>query len=195
MAARDTGTEQIIKNTAKRVFFSEGRFNATTQDIADAAGVNRTLLNYYFRSRDILFEQVFKEAMEETGNRLNQVIESSLPFKQKIENFIDVFLTDATTYPYRETFLVAQINSHTFSLQDNNKSPKFGHFIEEIQAEMHKGEIRTMNPLHFIINLFSLMVYPLIMAPLNKKLFNLDDEKYNELMGERKGLILTQIFG
>ncbi len=55
MAAKDTGssTENLIKETAMRVFFKEGRFTATTQEIADAAGVNRTLLHYYFRSRDI----------------------------------------------------------------------------------------------------------------------------------------------
>ena len=52
---KDEATEELIKNTAKRLFFGEGKFNATTQEIADAAGVNRTLLNYYFRSRDRFF--------------------------------------------------------------------------------------------------------------------------------------------
>ncbi|HYD90018.1 MAG TPA: helix-turn-helix domain-containing protein, partial [Flavobacterium sp.] len=54
-AKEQQDTERLIKETAKRVFFGEGRFNATTQEIADAAGVNRTLINYYFRSRDKLF--------------------------------------------------------------------------------------------------------------------------------------------
>ncbi len=49
MAARDTGAEQKIKDTAKRLYFAEGRINATILDIADAAGVSRTLVNYYFR--------------------------------------------------------------------------------------------------------------------------------------------------
>ena len=40
---KDEATEELIKNTAKRLFFGEGKFNATTQEIADAAGVNRTL--------------------------------------------------------------------------------------------------------------------------------------------------------
>jgi len=48
----DQDTEKLIMETAKNIFFGEGRFNATTQEIADAAGVNRTLINYYFRSRD-----------------------------------------------------------------------------------------------------------------------------------------------
>ena len=39
-------TQELIKETAKRLFFGEGRFDATTQEIADAAGVNRTLINF-----------------------------------------------------------------------------------------------------------------------------------------------------
>ena len=94
MAIRDTGTEQLIKDTAKRIFFSEGKFNATTQDIADAAGVARTVINYYFRSKDALFEQVFKEAMDDMKLRLEEVLLSKLSFKKKIIRFIDVFSTE-----------------------------------------------------------------------------------------------------
>jgi TetR/AcrR family transcriptional regulator len=61
---KDAATEELIKETAKKIFFKEGKFNATTQEIADAAGVNRTLINYYFRSRNTLFDLVFKEARE-----------------------------------------------------------------------------------------------------------------------------------
>jgi TetR/AcrR family transcriptional regulator len=43
MAARDAGTEKLIKDTAKK-FFAEGKLHATTQDIADAAGISRTSL-------------------------------------------------------------------------------------------------------------------------------------------------------
>ena len=80
MAQRDTGTEQLIKDTAKRIFFSEGKLHATTQDIADAAGVNRTLLNYYFRSRDILFEQVATEAMAEMKIVMDSVFSAKMEF-------------------------------------------------------------------------------------------------------------------
>ena len=73
MAQRDKGTEQLIKDTAKRIFFSDGKLHATTQDIADAAGVNRTLVNYYFRSRDMLFEQVADEARAEMAEVIDPI--------------------------------------------------------------------------------------------------------------------------
>ena len=71
---KDDATEELIKNTAKKIFFGEGKFNATTQEIADAAGINRTLINYYFRSRDKLFEIVLQDAQEYEQKRTESSI-------------------------------------------------------------------------------------------------------------------------
>ena len=100
MATRDTGAEENIKEAAKRIFFVEGKLNATTQDIANEAGVNRTLLNYYFRTREALFDQVYKEALSALSQKMDEVFKAELPFRQKVENIIEVFLEDIITYPF-----------------------------------------------------------------------------------------------
>jgi len=194
MSSRDTGTEQLIKNTAKHLFFAEGKLHATTQEIADAAGVNRTLVNYYFRSRDILFDQVFNEAQEALFQTLDEVFDSEMPFKEKIQNIISVFLKEAMQFPYRELFIITEMNRHDVINAKKARAQKVNIFLEEIQAEMDKGTIRAMNPKHFAINLFSLMAYPFVTAPLNKILFGMNDEDYNALMEERKRLIFEIIF-
>jgi len=194
MGTRDTGTEQLIKDTAKRIFFAEGKLHATTQDIADAAGVTRTLVNYYFRSVDLLIHQVFKEAMFELSKRFDHVMESDLPFKKKIENLIEVFFTEATAFPYQETFLVTEMLSEKAAFPDEDKPPKVQNFLSQIEAEMKAGNITAMNPVHFLLNLFALMAYPVIMSPLYKKLFSLTDGDYMSLIAERKTLICDMIF-
>jgi TetR/AcrR family transcriptional regulator len=109
MAVRDTGAEQLIKDTAKRIFFAEGKRNATTQDIADAAGVTRTLVNYYFRSKDVLFRQVFDEAMQDMRHKFDAVLEAELPFRKKLEGFIDMFYAEVTAFPYKESFMISEV--------------------------------------------------------------------------------------
>lgn len=110
MPVKDCKTEQHIKDTAHRIFLKEGKMLATTQEIADAAGVNRTLLHYYFRSRDALFDLVFQEALTTLRVRLHKVIGSGLSFRQKIEDFLDVFFEELTQSPYLETFITLQLN-------------------------------------------------------------------------------------
>jgi TetR/AcrR family transcriptional regulator len=194
MTTRDTGTEQLIKDTAKRLFFAEGKLHATTQEIADAAGVNRTLVNYYFRSRDALFDQVFNEAQEKIVKIFDGVMESDRPFREKIANLIDVFLKEAINFPYRELFVITQMNRNDVIDAKRARVIKVNAFLAEIQNEMDKGSIKKMNPRHFCINLFSLMAYPLVTAPLYKILYDMQDEEYAALMEERKKLIFEFIF-
>jgi len=193
MAQRDTGTEQHIKDTAKRIFFSEGKLHATTQDIADAAGVNRTLLNYYFRSRDILFDQVAQEARADMSAVLDPIFTAEMDFKDKIHKLITVFMDQAMKYPYREMYVVTELN-RGFKAVPEEKKTRLKSFLKEVSAEMEKGKIKPMDPRHFCMNLFALMAYPLITNCLNKSLYNIGDAEYLKLMKERKQLIFDMVY-
>jgi TetR/AcrR family transcriptional regulator len=196
MAARDTGAEQGIKDAAKRMFFSEGKLHATTQDIADAAGVNRTLLNYYFRTREILFDIVFKEAMHEMSVKLDSVLLADMPFREKIEKFIDVFTEEITTFPYREIFLITEI--HRQDVKPASSRPDHQHlfktFFGEVQKAIDAGIVpSSTTPLNFTMNMFSLMAYPVIMQPLYRDMFAMNDDRYALNLNERKAEILKML--
>ncbi|MES2419013.1 MAG: TetR/AcrR family transcriptional regulator [Bacteroidota bacterium] len=193
MSQRDTNTEQHIKDTAKRIFFSEGKLHATTQDIADAAGVNRTLLNYYFRSRDILFEQVATEARAEMSAVMDFVFTAKLEFKDKIEQMIDVFMDQVMKFPYREMYVVTELN-RTEKIIPEEKKTRLKSFLKEISEEMEKGKIKKMDPRQFCMNLFALMAYPLITNCINKSLYNIGDAEYLKLMKDRKQLIFEMVY-
>ena len=194
MPLKNTGTEQLIKDTAKKLLFAEGKLHATTQEIADACGVNRTALHYYFRSRDLLIAAVFQDAMQALSRRLDECMSADTSFKSKTENLIDVFLKDMITFPYQETFLVTEINTLGKELMGKIHSGPVSSYLKEAAKEMEKGNIQKMEPAHFLMNLFSLLSYPLIMAPLYKQLFKMSDKKYKALINERKVLIMGLLF-
>lgn len=194
MPLKNTGTEQLIKETARKILFSEGKLHATTQEIADAAGVNRTALHYYFRSRDLLVAAVFQDAMQSLSARLDACMNTDLPFRTKTEHLIELFLKDMIAFPYQETFLVTEINTLGKDLLGNIQSAPINRYLKEAEEEMLKGEIQQMDPAHFLMNLFSLLSYPLIMAPLYKQLFRMNDKKFNGLIKERRDIILGMLF-
>jgi TetR/AcrR family transcriptional regulator len=194
MPLKNTGTEQLIKDTAKRLIFAEGKLHATTQEIADAAGVNRTALHYYFRSRDQLISAVFQDAMQGLSQRLAGCMASNEPFKAKTEHLITVFLKDMIAFPYQETFLVTEINTLGKQLMGNIQSGPVSAYLKEAANEMEKGTIEQMNPVHFLMNLFSLLSYPLIMAPLYKQLFKVSNKDFQGLINERSKLIIDLLF-
>jgi TetR/AcrR family transcriptional regulator len=199
MALKDTNTEQLIKETAERVFLKEGKMLATTQDIADAAGVNRTLLHYYFRSRDVLFNLVFKEAVTKLRERMHDIIGSDVPFRLKIDNLVNVFYEELIKSPYLETFIALQLNQEPGKYEELfTKIPggkeRLKNFLKEVQIEIDNGNIHQMKPINFFINLFSLMAYPFVARPIYKNLFDLTDAAYEKLLCERKKVILSMLF-
>ena len=199
MPIRDCKTEKHIIDTAKRVFFTEGRVYATTQEIADAAGVNRTLINYYFHSKKALFEAVIKTAMEEFKGNADLILLSDMPFREKTEKFIDDFMNNLIRYPYLESFITVDIiqnrlkNNTSLVILVKSPSP-IQKYLKEIESEMEAGRIQKSTSVHFMMNLFSLMIYPLIMKPLQMSLMNLDETEYNKILNQRKQVILELLF-
>ncbi|CAM3978554.1 transcriptional regulator, TetR family [Pedobacter westerhofensis] len=195
MAVRDTGTEQLIKDTAKRIFFREGKFHATTQDIADAAGVNRTLVHYYFRSRDILFEQVVKEAKDELHQTLDKTLAAKLSFKDKLKKMIDVFMDETMAFPYRELFVITENKRHDKQEIDLIHDTHVKPFLAEIKTEILAGNITTTNdPRQFMMSLFSLMAYPVLAESLNKTFLKISDTEFPKMMKQRRQIIFDMLY-
>lgn len=193
MAVKDNKTEQHIIDTAMHVFFTEGKLNATTQDIADAAGVNRTLIHYYFRSRDQLFDAVFEKARLAAMTESESVLATTLPFRKKTEHLIDVFLKRLKTYPFLELAITTGLNARDTDIPAGGPV-HMKQFLKEVQQEMEKGTIPKTKPVHFMMNLFALLIYPIMVKPLNMQLFGMNEPEYEKIVNERKKVIMGLLF-
>ena len=192
--AIDHDTEKLIKDTAKHIFFTEGRFNATTQEIADAAGVNRTLINYYFRSRNNLFDIVFQDAQSQEHEMMDEIVYSDLPFKEKISKHLDIFFKQSKQYPYLEIYMVTQMNQGNCYKDKEHMNALLDKFYLEVALEMEKGSIEKMRPEQFVLNFISLMSFPVSMRPLLQETMGFTNESYDKLLEERKEVIMNTLF-
>ncbi|UKB81916.1 TetR/AcrR family transcriptional regulator [Chryseobacterium sp. MEBOG06] len=191
--AKKDQTQELIKETAKNLFFVKGKFDATTQEIADEAGVNRTLINYYFRSRDKLLQIIFDEAQKVEQEKSKIIQNADLPFKEKISQFIESSLATSLQYPYLETYIVSQINKgncHQREIEEDILNQMYS----DIEKEMELGNIEKMAPVQFILNMVSLLVFPSAIRPLFMENLLINDEEYDQIISERKGIIINMLF-
>lgn len=198
MAGKDKGTENHIKETAKRVFFKEGRFNATTQEIADAAGVNRTLLHYYFRSREVLLEKVLLEGQMAFKIKMTESVKESLSFRAKMEQLIDLWEEHVKEFPYLDAYLVSQVHNGSFwdtiKKEDKETEGKAEAFLAELENEMAAGRVTRMEPKQFLLNFISMVSYPVIMRPLLEIGLFKSKKAYSQAMANRKEAIIATLF-
>ncbi|WP_047098341.1 TetR/AcrR family transcriptional regulator [Chryseobacterium lactis] len=191
--AKKDQTQELIKETAKNLFFVKGKFDATTQEIADEAGVNRTLINYYFRSRDKLIQIIFDEAQRVEQEKSKIIQNSDLPFKEKIGKFIESSLSTSLQYPYLETYIVSQINKGTCH-QREIEEDILHQMYSDIEKEMELGNIEKMAPVQFILNMVSLLVFPSAIRPLFMENLMINDQDYDKIISERKEIIIGMLF-
>src|SRR5688572_11885477 len=112
MRPEEAHTQKLIKEKAKSLFFQKGFLNATTQEIADEAGVNRALIHYYFRSREQMLDVLLDETVQEKKDRVRNILTSDLPFREKIASYIDAVVDYGLRYPYLDNFIISETARH-----------------------------------------------------------------------------------
>lgn len=191
-----TDTENRILEAARKVFIAKGMEGARMQEIADEAQINKALLHYYFRSKELLFEKVFVGAVQHAFPSIAEFITADRPFWDKIEFFIDRYLSLIQENPIIPAFIMQEMNRDPENLVRilKRNSINFTDIATVIKQDIGKeaGTLLPISPEHFILNLVALCVFPFVAAPMIKHvLFNGDSDRYSQMLAERKQVIIS----
>lgn len=196
MKKLESNTEELIFASAIKIFHSKGLAGARMQEIADEAGINKAMLHYYFRSKQLLFEAVFKKAFMQLAPQIHQVLNSEDSLFEKIENFADKYISFVMENRFLPTFIIQELNNNpefTNQFFSQAEFPKPTHFLLQIEEGIQNGTIRNINPKQVLIDMFSLAIFPFVGAPLLQKITNLNESAYNNLLIERKKHIASML--
>ncbi len=187
--SEEAETEEKILNAAKHVFHKHGFAGARMQAIADEAEINKSMLHYYFRSKDKLFQKVFQESIKQFFPKIFEVLNSEAELDIKIEKLVDTYYTMFLKHPHLPRFVIHEMNQHPdrfkkFMKSNGMKIPT--RFIEQVETEVKAGRIKKIDPKQFVINSIGLCVFPLIARPMIELVFNMDDEQYKDFLESRK---------
>jgi AcrR family transcriptional regulator len=186
---KDTSAEIGILEAAKRIFQRKGMDGARMQEIADEAGINKALLHYYFRSKQLLFEAVFKSAFLLLAPQLNKVMNDETSLFDKIRNFSSNYISFIIKHPYLPNFIIQELNKNPEFLQKliaEKHFPSIHKFKEQVTENIENGTIKPIDANQLFINLISLNILPFLAAPLLKGFLNSSETEYQLLLENRK---------
>jgi AcrR family transcriptional regulator len=180
--------EEAIKTAAMKVFLKNGFKGARLQEIADLAGINRAMLHYYFRSKEKLFEMVFREVIMKMHVRLTDVLQSSLPVKEKILAFVEHFVLDGLANPDFDCFFVNEFAQHPELLDEiifcKGREKPLLLFKREIEEANARGEIKADAHM-LIMNMLSLCAFPFVAKNMFQSIFQIDNQQLEQLIRDR----------
>ena len=186
---KELSAEERIKEAARIVFTKKGYAATKTRDIAEQAGLNLALLNYYFRSKEKLFEIIMREKVQQLFTFISPVItDTTTSLEEKMESLIGKYIDMLLKDPGLPLFVLGEIQ---------NNPEKFGKSVQLDTMVMKSDFMRQLvekkpdvNPFQILVTLLGMLVFPFITKPVFKATGVLTEKTFTQLMEERKKLAL-----
>ncbi|PWD97568.1 TetR/AcrR family transcriptional regulator [Marinilabilia rubra] len=186
---KNKDTEVLILDAARKVFVRKGYDGARMQEIANEAGINKALLHYYFRSKDKLFDQIFKEAFKTFWPKIEVVVSQEDThvkdlIKVAVNNYVDLLMK----MPFLPAFVVGEINRSPEKMEELILSTGInpGKVVEIIKKSIKNGEMIPMDPRELLVNIVGLSVFPFLSRPLLSRMFWDSEEGYTDFLESRR---------
>ena len=193
----DQETEKRIFEAARAVFHEQGYNGARMQEIAKRAGINQSMLHYYFRTKDRLFEEVFHLSAREVMAPVLEIFQTPLPFRDKIERFVHLYIDSVLNNPHVPGFILEELRRNPDRLRQFVGGQTHGVFANieaEVNQAVARGDICPIEPAHFLTNLLALCVFPFIARPMVQTVTGQTDEDYKRFLASRRQEVVRFIF-
>lgn len=186
-------TEQLILEAAVREFGRKGFDGARTTNIAAEAGVTHAMLNYYFRTKENLFERIFEDKLSQILDLvLAPITESSGDIKQRIAKGIAAHFDFLMANRDLPRFIVTNFNArpdYCRKMIDNiesNARERLMAFQEQLDQAYFHRKINHINAWSLLGDIASLNVFPFLAFPMMMAISGYDSDCYDEFMQARK---------
>ena len=194
-------TERKIVQAATEVFIQKGKDGARMQEIAHRAGINQALLHYYFRSKDRLYREVFKNEVSRQFRDFFNSVPVTEEMQEFLHSFIHHYIDKLHENPQLIRFILWEIGSGGENFPElfreifdstSKISPQSA--IEKIKQAVQRNEIRPVDPHNLLFSIIGLCIYTFLAQPLLKKLFPEVDFTANEFIEKRKEEVFNLIW-
>lgn len=189
---KDTSSERKIILAAREVFIRKGYHGARMQEIADEAGINKASLHYYFRSKDRLFEEIFKEAFSKFLPVLSMILLSEESLETKISSIVLQYTQLLSENPYLPQFILSETARDPDGLNNLFLLAGFdpAQYVPQFTRQLAHYIPVNQDPRHLLVNTLSMCIFPYAARPLlERTLFGGDTTAYDNFLQERKTVI------
>jgi len=186
---KSKNTEQKIIEAATELFLEKGVDRTSVREIANKAGINLALMNYYFRSKENLFDAIFSMLLKKNTKPLINILDSELPLEEKIVRYVEAYIDMLSENPLLVSFVMAIVHRSKDKITEiaaiNNlySTPKFA---QELYESGQSGKIKPTSPTQFFVDMLSLITFPFAIKMLIMDKTGYTEEEFQSFIAERK---------
>lgn len=188
-AVTEVSTEEKIKDAARKIFTQKGFLATTIRDIAAEAGINLASVNYYFRSKEKLFEFIMDETISRLFSKVEPVLNNeTLTIREKLELSVGYYIDNVLENPDFVFFTVSEIMSGRLKspgLTSKMQSLEQSHFATQLKELHNTGQI-SFHPVNLLWNITGMIFFPFLTRVRFLESNYFTSEEFTALIQERK---------
>lgn len=187
MNEENISTPDKILNAAVDEFTEKGYGNARMMSIAARAGVSHSMLHYYYRSKEELFQKVFNSKVELISSILYGLYDENESFLTLVQKFAERQFDECRKNPGFLLFMVRDIIpvpenlKKVVALAEDQIPEHLEHLQSILDKESDEGKIRKINILDLMLDVISINASSFITIPVLRELSpEIDIDKFLE---------------
>ncbi|MFD2521059.1 TetR/AcrR family transcriptional regulator [Emticicia soli] len=186
----DHDTKQKILLAAEKVFHRNGFKGTRTNQIAEEAGISRTMLHYYFRTKESLFKEVLEGTIAIVFVHMKRMIGRQTDLETLIGGIVDVISDLFEAKPGLPNFVINLFNEseeliHFLAGSQEDTIPAQLDAI--LRNEKQKGVVaENVRGEDLILHIYSLCSFPYLAMNYIKAKENRDDEAMKAFFRQRR---------
>ena len=196
MKCINLSSEEKLKEAAKSVFLKKGFAGTTARDIADAAGMNIALTNYYFRSKEKLFVEIFKDLFSLYFTSTIKILDKPTTLKEKIIDIIEEDYQMMMAEPNLILFLMNEIHRDCDSLLP--EISKYKDLLNRkltvhIEEEVKKGGMRNIEVRHLLPIILGSLQFISVGKNMHMKMHNMTETEFKNFTEQHKNHVIGMV--
>lgn len=185
-------TEEKIRQAATKVFLEKGFDGTTTRDIAAEADINLALLNYYFRSKQKLFDSVFEEMIKLFFEGIETVLSQPIPLKEKITALIDYDMRMLRQTPDLVLFVLNEMHRNPSRFVPSI-ARSIVQFEEQLEEAHQAGLTRSISASHLMGIISANTQFVFLSKSVHMNVWNQTADEFDAFVMEHEKLICDMI--
>lgn len=190
MTEKDKLTEEKIFESATEVFIEKGMDGARMKEIAEHAGINKSLLHYYYRTKEHLFNAVFEKIAGQMFKKFAPVFDENLTLEDKVRFFFREHIDFLHKNPRLPGFILNELHRNPARIKKIIQGIDIGEFWAVMEAQ-HSEEMARYNITREVIpqlmtSIAAMSVFPFIAKPVVASIMEKMGYDFNVYIEERK---------
>lgn len=178
-ARNERDVKAALLVAARELFLRYGYREVSARQVADAAGVNPAMVQYYFRSKQGLYAAMLAEAVGPLTSRIESMVAGSYGDELDLGGLLEAYMRTVAAHPWVPGLLMREVLAPDGAFRERFIADFAGRFAPKvariIERAIESGQARAdLDPRLTLVSFLSLGLWPFLAMPVVSRVLGLE---------------------